>query len=212
MGTGMKSHLEMRRGLSKMRQLLLVCGAVLCLSLSAVAQVAPPGTPTRQPTASAPMNSPERQPWQLGVGYQYQHYDVLGQSFGDNGIDTNVARYLNNWFAAEGAVTLGFGNTGKPLNLSAKSLFAGGGPHVVLHSYDRFDPWVHVLVGVQHFRFTQRGPLGSNSALGFMAGAGVDYKIRDRVYWRIQGDYIGTHFQSSQQTNYSFGTGLVFNF
>jgi opacity protein-like surface antigen len=205
-----------------MRKLLFLCGAVLCLSLTAVAQDAPAAldasTPASEPAAPAALSPSNRKPWQLGIGYQYQHYNVLGQTFHDHGFNTDITRYLNDWFGVEGAVAMGWGNLGtSPIPIApcncAKSLFVGGGPHVAVYNHRRFEPWAHALVGWQHFRFTQTaGLLGSNSAFGFMAGGGVDYKLGAGVYWRIQGDYIGTHFQSTMQTNYSFGSGLVLNF
>ena len=199
-----------------MRRLLFLCGAVLYLSLTAVAQDAPAAldasSPASEPAAPAALSPSNREPWQLGIGYQYQHYQVLGQTFHDHGFNTDLTRYLNDWFGVEGAVAMGFGDTETPVELTAKSLFVGGGPHVAIHNNSRFEPWAHVLVGLQHFRFTQTDLIGSNSALGFMAGGGVDFKLGERVYWRIQADYIGTHFQSTTQTNYSLGSGLVFNF
>jgi opacity protein-like surface antigen len=200
-----------------MRKLLVLWGVVLCLSMTAAAQDDPAAfdtsSPASEPAAPVSFHPPERQPWQLGIGYQYQHYKILGQTFHNNGLHTDLTRYLNDWFGIEGAAVMGFGNTGTPLNLTAKSFFIGGGPHIAFHNTSRFEPWVHGLVGWQHFRFTQTsGILGSNSALGFMVGGGVDFKLRSRVFWRIQGDYIGTRFQSATQSNYSFGTGLVFNF
>ena len=200
-----------------MRKLVFLFGAVLCLSLTAVAQDAPAAldasSPASESAAPAALSPSDREPWQFGIGYQYQHYKVLGQTFHNNGFNTDITRYLNNWFGVEGTVAVGFGNTGTPVNLTAKSLFVGGGPHVAVYNNSRLEPWAHVLVGLQHFRFTQAGGLlGSNSALGFMGGGGVDFKLGARVYWRIQGDYIGTHVQSTTQTNYSFGSGLVFNF
>jgi opacity protein-like surface antigen len=164
--------------------------------------------------AAAPANfhPPGREPWQLGMGYQYQHFKVLGQNFHTNAFDIDVTRYINNWIGFEGASVMGFGHTGAPRNLVAKSFFVGGGPHIAAQNQSRFEPWAHVLVGWQHFRFTQTTNIGSNSALGFMAGGGVDYKLGSRAYWRVEGNYIGTHFSSAMQTNYSFGTGVVFNF
>jgi hypothetical protein len=169
-------------------------------------------SPASEPAAPASLSPSGREPWQLGIGYQYQHYKVLGQTFHDNGFNTGITRYVNNWFGVEGAVAMGFGNTGTTRNLTAKSIFVGGGPHVSVHNQTRFEPWAHVLVGLQHFRFTQTGAIGSNSALGFMAGGGLDIELGARVCWRVQGDFIGTHFQSTAQRNYSFGSGLVFNF
>jgi hypothetical protein len=183
-----------------------------------VAQDAPAAldtsSPASEPGAPASFSPPSREPWQLGIGYQYQHYQVLGQTFHNNGFNTDLTRYVTDWFGLEGTVAMGFGgDTGAPLHLNAKSLFVGGGPHIAIYNSSRLEPWGHVLVGLQHFRFTQTGSgLGSNSALGFMAGGGVDFKIGARVYWRIQGDYVGTHFQGATQKNYSFGSGFVFNF
>lgn len=174
------------------------------------------------PAARAQIYQPDRGPLQLGLGYQYQHYNVLGQKFHDNGYNVDASFHVFDWVtgaslrvavAAEGTMAFGFGgHTGGTPNLAAKSLFVGGGPHVSIESRSRIEPWIHVLPGWQHFRFTQTSTLGSNNAFGFMAGAGVDFKLNPRVYWRVQGDYIGTHFQSSLQNNYSIGSGVVFYF
>jgi hypothetical protein len=202
-----------------MRKLLVLCGAFLCLSMTAAAQDTPAAldasSPAGEPSAPVTFSPPDRAPWQLAIGYQYTHYNALGQSFHNNGLRTDVTRYLNNWLGVEGAVTMGFGHVAIPASIVAKSLFVGGGPHISVHNYSRYEPWAHVLVGLQHFRFAQTNNvvgLGSNSALGFMGGGGVDLKFGRGISWRIQADYIGTHFQSSTQTNFSFGSGLVFNF
>jgi hypothetical protein len=114
----------------------------------------------------------------------------------------------------EGTVIAGFGSIGgtNP-KTDAKSFFIGGGPHISVYNSNHFEPWVHVVAGWERFRFTQTTTLGSNSHAAFMAGAGLDYKIGGgRLYWRVQGDYIGTNIGPSISTNYSFGTGVVFNF
>jgi opacity protein-like surface antigen len=174
------------------------------------------------PSAHGQIYQPDRGPFQLGIGYQYQHYNVLGQKFHNNGYNVDASLHVFDWItgaslrvavAAEGTMAFGLGgHTGGSPNLEAKSLFIGGGPHVSIESSSRIEPWVHVLPGWQHFRFTQTSTLGSNNAFGFMAGAGLDFKLNPRVYWRVQGDYIGTHIQSSLQNNYSIGSGVVFYF
>ena len=202
-----------------MRKVLVLCGVFLCLSMTAAAQDAPAAfdasSPAGEPAAPVTFYPPDRAPWQLGTGYQYQHYKVLGQAFHNSGFHTDVTRYLNDWLGLEGAVTMGFGHIGAPLNIVAKSLFVGGGPHIAAHNNSRYEPWSHVLVGLQHFRFAQTNNvigLGSNSALGFMGGGGVDLKLGRGISWRVQADFIGTRFQSATQANFSFGSGLVFNF
>jgi hypothetical protein len=151
------------------------------------------------------------------VGFQYQHFHILGQSFHDLGYNADLTFYLNNWYGIEGTAVAGFGGRAgtPPLNLDAKSVFIGGGPHIVLANKSKFEPWVHVLVGWEHFRFTQTDNkigLGSNSDVGFEAGVGVDYHFGGRAAWRVQGDFIGSHFGAKIDANYSVGTGLVFNF
>jgi hypothetical protein len=200
-----------------MLRLLTLCAAILCLSLTAAAQdftaAMDASSPTAEPASPATLYPSERYPWQLAVGGQYQHYNVLGFKFHDLGFNTDLTRYVNNWFAAEINTSMGYGHTGGPNNFVAKSFFVGGGPHVAIHNGSQLEPWGHVLVGLERFRFTEyNSGIGSNSGLGFMAGGGVDYKFRPRFYIRIQADYIGTRFQSKMQKNYSGGVGLVFNF
>ena len=200
-----------------MRKLLVLCAALFCLSLTASAQDSTAAfdasTAASEPAAPASFIPADRKPWQLGVGFQYQHYQELGLSFSDYGYKADVTRYFSNWFGLEGTAVAGFGSTGTTPNVDAKSLFLGGGPHVSLHNSNHFEPWVHVLVGWERFRFTQAFIYGANSHAAFWAGAGVDYKIgAGHVYWRLQGDFIGTNVGTGIEPNYALGTGLVLNF
>jgi hypothetical protein len=147
------------------------------------------------------------------LGFDYLHFNVLGVQFHDYAYQADVTRYLNNWFGIEGTVIAGFGHVEGAPNIDAKSIYLGGGPHISLYNNRHFEPWVHVLVGWERLRFTQGGTLGSNSHAAFYAGGGLDYKIRSsRLFWRVQGDYIGTNFGPKITTNYAIGTGLVLNF
>lgn len=199
-----------------MSKLLVLCGAFLCLSLTAAAQESTAAfdasSPAGEPAAPAALYPSDREPWQLGIGFQYQHFKVLGQNFHTFGFNSDITRYLNNWFGVEGTAVMVFGHTGTTPNLTAKSLFLGGGPHIAVPNNSRFEPWFHVLAGWERLRFTQTSKVGANSAPLFMGGGGVDYKLGGRAYWRVQGDFIGTRFGPTIEKNYSFGTGLVFNF
>jgi hypothetical protein len=217
-----------------MRKLSLLFGIILCFSLGAAAaddapSPAPDPVPVPAPVDQHPPGyifSPDRGRVQFSVGYQYQHYQYLGRTFHNNGYNAGVDIYLFDWLtgavgrltvAAEATGAFGFGgnlNVGKPVtSLTAKSLFVGGGPHVAIQSDSRFEPWAHVLPGLQHYRFTQfNSSFGSNNAFGFMAGGGLDVKIARRIYWRVQADYIFTHFAQHPQNSYSIGTGFVLNY
>jgi hypothetical protein len=204
-------------GVIGMRKLFVLCAALFWLSLTASAQDSAAAfdasSSASEPAAPSPLIPVDREAWQIGGGFQYLHFNVLGQKFHDFGFQANVTRYFNNWFGLEGAAIIGFGHTGANASQDAKSLFLGGGPHLSMHNSGRFEPWVHVMIGLEHFRFTQAGAIGSNSFDAIMAGGGVDYKIGAvPIFWRVQGDFIGTSIGSSMTKNYSFGTGLVLNF
>ena len=156
-----------------MRKFLVLFGIALCLSLSAAAADDSPADPAAPvPAAAAPVDQhppgyiyqPDRGRVQFGVGYQYQSYNVFGRTFHDNGYNIDAVVGVGDWItgatarltvAAEVTTAFGFGGetSGKP-TLSAKSLFVGAGPHLSIQSESRFEPWIHVLPGWQHFRFS----------------------------------------------------------
>lgn len=201
-----------------MRKFLVLCAALVCVSFTASAQDSTAGfeasaaaEASELPAAPAPLIPADREPWQLGAGFQYLHFHTLNQNFNNYGYQADVTRYLDNWFGIEGTAIVGFGHINS--NEDAKSLFLGGGAHFSLYNTEHLEPWAHILVGWERFRFTESSTLGSQSHAAFMAGAGLDYKIRSgRLYWRVQGDYLGANFGPSLSTNYLIGTGLVLNF
>lgn len=197
---------------------IAVCAAVLCLALAAPCLAGPCTEDNEAPGIFVP----DRGCFELGLGYQYQHFSVLGSKFDTNGVSADIGMHLVDLvtgdvgrltLGAEGTLIGGFGgHTGGSPSLDVKSLFLGGGPHIAVANSSRFEPWIHGLVGLEHLRFTQTATLGSNSAFGYMVGAGVDIRLKRAVYWRLQGDYLGTHFNSGLQPNYSAGTGILFYF
>lgn len=203
-----------------MRKFYVLCAALFCLSLTASAQdstaafdAASPASEPAAPAAPASLIPADREPWQLGALFQYQQFNVLGMKYHNYAFQADVTRYLNNWFGLEGTAITGFGHAGTGSTVDAKSLFLGGGPHVSILDTRHLEPWAHVLVGWERFRFTQGATFGVASHAAFMAGAGLDYKIVEgRLYWRVEGDFIGTNPGPSLNANYSFGTGLVVNF
>jgi hypothetical protein len=207
------------RGVFQMGKFLILGGMVLCLSLTTAAQDSTvafdAGSPASETATPVSFHPSGRDLWQIGAGFQYQHFNVFSLDFHNIGFNSQVTRYFTDRFGLEGAIQLGFGQLSNvPANLCncAKSLFLGGGPHFVWTNKRRAEPWAHALFGVQHFRFAQTATIGSNSAFGFMLGGGVDYKLGGRLIWRFEGDYLGSTFSSTVQNNYSFGSGIVFNF
>jgi opacity protein-like surface antigen len=195
-----------------MRNFLALCGAVLLFSVAAEAQdgsrvmagysaVSSAASPQR-PTAS------EFYTWQVSVSYEYVRLDFLGSGVNLNGFNTSLTRFANNWFGLEADVGPAFGSNSS--NQDVKFLWYGGGPHLARRGSGKFEPWVHGLFGGAHL-FPQTA-LGSRNAFGYEAGGGVDIKLNPRVYGRIQGDFVGTHFFDGWQKNGQVKVGLVLNF
>jgi len=156
-------------------------------------------------------------PWQIAVGYQYNRDNLLGSPFNTHGVNFSLTRYFGRWLGVEAQAGVGFmGNTGQttvPPNLDAKSLFVGVGPRLAFRNRSRFEPWVHLLVGLEHFRFSQTaGILGSNNALAGPAGGGVDVYLSPHIAFRGEADAVGSRFFSTNQRSFQIVGGLVYNF
>jgi hypothetical protein len=198
-----------------MRQTLILVGAVLCLSVSASAQ-RPAGAGTGVGSGRHSGSSYELSKWQLTFGYQFNRINMLGSPFDTNGLNISTVGYFGKWVGAEAQVGVGYGKTGAttvPPDLTAKSLFAGGGPRLALRGHGRIEPWAHALVGKQFFRFSQTaGRLGSNAALAGVGGGGVDLRLTARTSFMVEGDWLGSRFFSADQRHFQVVTGLAFNF
>jgi len=202
-----------------MRHGLGLLGVTLLLAASAGAQgpAGVGGTGGAGPrSAPVTFSSSDDTPWQLSLGYQYNKINLLGTPFNTNGLSVDAARYFGRWIGVEGQAGFGFGNTAmttSPPNLSAKSVFIGAGPRLVWRNRSRIEPWAHLVVGLQHFRFTQTvGVLGNNSALAGAAGGGIDFRLGTHTAFRVEADAIGSRFFSTDQRHFQGIGGLVFNF
>ena len=73
----------------------------------------------------------------------------------------------------------------------------------------KWRPFVQAMGGLQ--RVTSSGQIYNPLALDF--GGGVDYKIFFRNFsWRVQGDYIRSHYASAKENAYRASTGIVWRF
>jgi opacity protein-like surface antigen len=82
------------------------------------------------------------------------------------------------------------------------------GPRVSI-PVGKFRPFGEFEVGVGHV--TTNG-FGSDTSYATAVGGGLDYKIFGPVAWRLEGDYVRTHFFSAGQNNFRFSTGIAFRF
>ncbi len=194
-----------------MRRLLALCGAVLCFSVAAAAQDNP-GVLASPRAASAAARAPafnpnEQPPWQIAISYEYFRADAFGSNINLNGFNTSLTRFEKGWLGLEADVGAAWGTA--PDGTTAKFLWYGGGPRLAFHREAKFVPWLHGLFGGAHlFPATPSSP----NTFGYLAGGGVDIKLGPRVFWRVQADFVGTHFVNQWQKNEQIKSGLVFNF
>jgi hypothetical protein len=197
-----------------MRTCIFLLGTFLLFSVSAVAQE-PAGVGSSPHYSGASGHNLD--PWQLAVGYQYNRVNLIGTPFNTHGVNVTVTRYFGRWFGVEGQVGTGFfgttGQTTTPPNLSAKSIFVGGGARLAYRNKSRYEPWIHAVVGIERFRFSQTaGVLGSNTALAGPAGGGVDVYISQHVAIRAEADAFGSRFFSMNQRSFQIVGGVVLGF
>jgi hypothetical protein len=207
-----------------MRKLLLLWGVLSLSAVGAVAQsdapsVATPSSATALPASPQVSSRPDLTDWQISIGYQFNRFNMPLQktvpafTVNDNGLDVSFTRFFLRWGGLEGEAAAGFGSGSVPQIASAKSVFVGGGPRFAYRGHGRFEPWVHTLIGLEHFRFTQTATAyGSNNSLAFIGGGGVDIHMNARTAFRVQADYLGTALFSRGQANWQIGAGVVFNF
>lgn len=76
-------------------------------------------------------------------------------------------------------------------------------------TFGKFRPFVHGMGGVQRVN----SPPNLLTHYAIDVGGGVDYKLPFRSFsWRLQGDYIHTHYLSANQNAYRASTGIVWRF
>lgn len=79
------------------------------------------------------------------------------------------------------------------------------GPRVSA-SFGRVRPFANVLGGLG----VASGPY--DASLAFAVGGGADFRINRLAGWRVQADFLDTHFSGNSEGNMRISTGLVFHF
>jgi hypothetical protein len=83
-----------------------------------------------------------------------------------------------------------------------------GGPRLSA-SLGKWRPFLHGMAGIRH--------VNSNgfvyNPLVIDIGGGADYKLPIKNFsWRLQGDYLHSHYHSANQNDYRASTGIVWRF
>ena len=200
--------------MSYMRNFPVFLAMLLCMTVSAMGQDRTVGFSLRGPTASgspAAVAGFAPEAWQLTVGYQHNQMHIRGafEPFKTNGLSASVTRYFGS-LGIEAEVGSGFG-TAAP-SVSAHSVFMGAGPHLAYRRHSRFEPWVHGVVGAEHFNFRGFSFPGKTTSVAWIAGGGMDYRFTSGFALRLQEDYFGSHLGGAYQRNLQVASSIVWNF
>jgi len=146
--------------------------------------------------------------WQLYGGYTFQRfYELPGITPNMNGFNMSVVYYWKDWFGVDGefAATHATQN-----NVSSWFLFGGGGPRFRWSARKGIEVWAHALAGYSHF--TPQTSAGSQHAIAYELGAGVDLPFKPRWAIRLGGDAMCTTYFNTHQFSPVAHAGLVFRF
>jgi opacity protein-like surface antigen len=81
----------------------------------------------------------------------------------------------------------------------------------------KFRPFAEFEVGVGHVTTSGSATASnlipaSDTSYATALGGGLDYKIFSHVAWRLEGDYVRTHFFAAGQNNLRLSTGIALRF
>jgi opacity protein-like surface antigen len=174
-----------------------------------------PGSADATPIPAAPAPKPnfiygnrDDYRWQLALGvgfYRFQSNIINASLVGTN---TTVSYWTNGWFAVEGNIVTGFAP--EILQNEHVKYFGGGGGIRVGGRRNRFEPWVHALVGGAHLQ--PQTADNSRSAFSAQAGIGLDYRLHSRFSVRLETDWVHTSFFNQTQNNFQSALDVVFHF
>jgi hypothetical protein len=207
--------------------LVFACGAAAqvntnTLELPALAVAIPVASPSTLPAPipePAPASHSTQQPvygvlqdfdFQAYAGYTYlRFYELPGTTGNLDGFNVSLVYYPHaGHFGVDGEFVAGFA----PQNGVGTTLDAiMGGGRVRLPLSRGVEIWGHALVGRAHF--APKTPYGTENALAFEAGGGVDLTpSHRRLSYRIEADALGTYFFSTYQYNPKVSVGVVYRF
>jgi hypothetical protein len=140
-----------------------------------------------------------------GVSYGHLSDVINKQSY--RGFEGSFEALLFTRFPRFGVVIDGSGYYRSGTVGVTQYLFLGG-PRVAFN-YGKFRPFVHAMAGIRHVN--SDGFVYNPIAID--VGGGVDYKLPFKNFsWRLQGDYVHSHYASAYQEDYRASTGIVWRF
>jgi hypothetical protein len=144
-------------------------------------------------------------------GFTYfRFYELPGITGNLAGFNVSLVYYPHaGHLGVDGEFAVGFASqSGANTTLDAG---LGGGRFRVIGPR-HIEVWAHALAGGAHF--VPMTPYGSESALAFEAGGGIDWAPprAERISFRVQADVLATYFFSTHQYTPKISAGIVYKF
>jgi hypothetical protein len=199
--TGRHDRLAVHRRDMQMRKQLVLLATVLALSTVVFAQQ---------------QDTPEPPKGEFFAGYSYMRSNLDNDSLGTaglNGINLQATAYFHENLGITADVTRGSGSNVEESGVDVHRWTYLFGPTYSLHTSSQVTPFVHVLFGLDHERFSSQ-PAPDYITHSFAAdfGGGLDVKLADRVALRLaELDYIHTDHTSGENA-FRYSAGIVFGF
>jgi hypothetical protein len=203
------------------RRFLLIFAISLIASVGANAQIHPATSAlaSASPSLAPPLPSgngdgtitstifegPTR--FEAGIEYAWTHAEAAPNlNYNLNGFVGSLSWFFVRDLGVEGQLLGGWGGG----NTNAKLAFAGGGLHARFNQSNRLQPWIHGLIGHTHLH--PQTLYGGQTALGWEAGGGIDYRFTTWISLRVGMDALGTGYFHVTQVSPVVHGGVVFNF
>jgi opacity protein-like surface antigen len=179
---------------------------VVATALALPLSPADPAAPSPKPKFL--YSSSERPRWELGFGFTWIRFRSSIFDASAVGVKTSVTYFTNEWFGIEGNVSAAFAPEIFDRE-HVKLLVYGAGPKIAWRR-DRWEPWVHAILGGAHEQPQTAG--NSRNTYSIQLGGGADYHFNPRFSGRLEGNYVRTSFFSQSQNNFQLCAGLVMHF
>jgi opacity protein-like surface antigen len=180
---------------------------VIATALAVPLETAEPAAPAPKPKFLYSRDDIVR--WEIGLGVNWIRFRSSIFNASAVGLKTSVTYNTNEWFGIEGNVSAAFAPEIFD-RAHVKLLVYGAGPKIAWHRYERWDPWLHAILGGAHEQ-PQTAGNGKNT-FALQLGGGADYNFNYRFSGRLEGNYLRTSFFGQGQNNFQLGAGVVLHF
>jgi opacity protein-like surface antigen len=153
-------------------------------------------------------------------GYSYYNTDLSSNSRANtNGWNASVEGKVLPWVGLVADFDAHYGSQSFPVACPVVPGICTANPNFTERNYlfgprisvsvAKIRPFAEALFGAGHVHVNG---ISSDTSFAAAVGGGLDYKLIPLLAWRVQGDYLHTHFFGATQNNVRLSTRIVVRF